>query len=158
MRLKSKKRPAPRWLGLTRAAEWWRALGADSRGLECLRYGVYDKPDREVNPFRLPVIKLDAEDSATMEAVIKKRLEGRIWREMTPAEAKKYRFTRKFLARDSDGKARSVADLSHLSEHYDPVVTKSEGLEEFAASLILEDTVLSMDWKSATTTSGSTPT
>jgi hypothetical protein len=35
--------------------------------------------------------------------------------------------------------------VSHLSEHYDPVVTKSEGLEGFAASLLSEDTMLSTD-------------
>jgi hypothetical protein len=101
---------------------------------ECHRHGVYDKPDREAAPFRLPAIHLDAEDSAAMEGVIRKRLEGRIWREMTPTEATKCRFmSREFIARDSDGKARSVADLSHLSKRYDPVVAKSEGLEGSAA-------------------------
>jgi hypothetical protein len=48
----------------------------DSRELECLRYGVYDKPGREVAPVRLPVLQLDGENSVAMEAVIKKRLEG----------------------------------------------------------------------------------
>jgi hypothetical protein len=86
-------------------------LGVDSRELECLRYEIYDTPDREVAPFRLPATHLDTEDSEAMESVIKKRLEGRIWREMTPAEAKKCRFvSREFIARDSDGKARTEAE------------------------------------------------
>jgi hypothetical protein len=143
------KRPASIWLGPMRAAARLGEVGADSREMKCLLYGVYDKPDRDVAPFRLPIIHLDAENSAAMEIMIKKHLDGRIWREMTPAKAKRCRFmSREFIARDSDGKSRSVADLSHLSEHYDPVITKSEGLECFAASLIPEDTMLSMNLKS----------
>jgi hypothetical protein len=81
--------------------------------------------------------------------VIEKRIEGRVWREMTRAEAGRVKYmSRDFIARDSDGKDRTVADLSHLSDHYDGVITKSEGLEGFAASMIPEDKMISMDLNS----------
>jgi hypothetical protein len=118
-----------------KVAEQWGELGADARKWESLRYGIYAKLDKEIAPFTLPFIKLDEVDSVEMEAVIKKRIEGRLWREMTPAEAGSVKcMSREFIARDSDGKARSVADLSHLSDHYDGMITKSEGLERFCSS------------------------
>jgi hypothetical protein len=117
-----------------KVAEQWGELGADARKWESLRYGIYDKLDKEIAPFT-PFIKLDELDSVEMEAVIEKRIEGRVWREMTPAEAGSVKYmSREFIARDSDGKARSVADLSYLSDHYDGVITKSEGLERLCSS------------------------
>jgi hypothetical protein len=103
----------------------------------------------EIAPFTPPFIKLDEVDSAEMEAVIENRIEGRFWRERTRAEAGLVKYmSRVFIARDSDGKARAVADLSHLFDHYGGVITKSEGLEGFAASMLQEDTMISMDLKS----------
>jgi hypothetical protein len=132
-----------------KAAAQWGELGTDARELECLRYGIYDKPDRDIAPFTLPFSKLDEVDSAEMEAVIEKRIEGRVWREMTRAEAGRVKYiSREFIARDSDGKSRAVAEWSHLSIHYDGVITKSEEFEGFAASMLLEVTVISMDLKS----------
>jgi hypothetical protein len=78
----SVKRLAPIWMGPLRAAErWgelWGELGADARELAQLRYGIMDKPNRDVAPFRLPGIQISPSDSAEMETIIERRLRGRI--------------------------------------------------------------------------------
>jgi Reverse transcriptase (RNA-dependent DNA polymerase) len=56
--------------------------------------------------------------------------------------------SREFIARNSDGSARAVADLSHFSDHYDSIMTKAETLEGFSASLLPGDHLLSMDLRS----------
>jgi hypothetical protein len=123
-------------------------LGADSRELECLRYGVYDKPDKRSRSLQVAAYLLGRRGFGGDEGGDQETSRGEDLAGYAPAEAKKCRsMSREFIARDLDGKARSVEDLSHLSEHYDPVVTKSEGLEGFAASLLSEDTMLSMDLK-----------
>ena len=52
------------------------------------------------------------------------------------------------MARDSDNKARAVADLSHLSDHYRPMPTKNETLEGFSANLLPKDYLITMDLRS----------
>jgi hypothetical protein len=61
----------------------WGELGADAGEIAQLRYGVNDQPDREVAPVRLPGIGLFARESVEMEAVIEKRFNGQIWRELS---------------------------------------------------------------------------
>jgi hypothetical protein len=56
--------------------------------------------------------------------------------------------SREFIARNSDGSARSVADVSHFSDQYEGIATKSETLEGFSASLMPDDRLLSMDLRS----------
>jgi hypothetical protein len=75
----SVKRLAPIWMGPLRAAERWGELGADARELAELQYGIMDKPNRDVAPFRLLGIQLSSSDSAEMEMIIERRLRGRIW-------------------------------------------------------------------------------
>jgi hypothetical protein len=121
-------------------------LGADSMEMAQQRYGIMDKPDRELAPFKLPCIPLNDEDSLVMPGVIEERLEERIWKELSENEAGKCLYvSREFTSYNADSKPRSVADLSHLSGHYDPIVTKSDTLERFSASLLPNDHVLSMD-------------
>lgn len=122
-------------------------MGADSREIAALKYGIMDKPDKDVRPFRLNQIRLSPEDSVAMEYIIEKRLAGRIWREVSPEERPKF-LSREFIARNSDGAPRAVVDLSHLSQHYEKVNTKYETLEGFSASLIPGYFLISMDLKS----------
>ena len=120
----------------------------DEREFAALKFGIMDTPDYEVSPFVLKKIRLDAEDSEFMLDVIQKRLAGRIWEEIDEEAIGSEKFiSREFVARDSDNKARSVADLSHLSDHYKPVPTKKT-LEGFSASLLPRDYLITMDLKS----------
>jgi hypothetical protein len=136
-------------MGPMKAAARWGELGADSLEMAQLRYGVMDKPDRDVAPFKLPAMPLNDEDSLVMQGVIEKRLKQRIWKELSEEEAGNCLFvSREFIAYHADSKPRSVADLSHLSDHYDPIVTKSKTLEGFSASLLPDDHLLSMDLRS----------
>jgi hypothetical protein len=135
--------------GPLKAAKRWGDLGADARELAQLRYGVIERPNRDVVPIRLPGIQLSPSDSAEMETIIERRLRGPIWREIPPDEARKQLFvSREFIARNSDGSALAVADLSHFSDHYDSMVTKVETLECFSASLLPKDYLQSMDLRS----------
>lgn len=71
-----------------------------------------------------------------MEGVVRDRLAGRIRDEVSRAEARRARYvSREFVARDSDGKPRSVGDTSHLSEQYFPVGTKAETLGGFSGTI-----------------------
>jgi Reverse transcriptase (RNA-dependent DNA polymerase) len=84
-----------------------------------------------------------------MQVLIEKSLNERIWKDLSDEEAGKCLYvSREFVAYNADSKPRSVADLSHLSDHYDPIVTKSETLEGFSASLLPDDHFLSMDLRS----------
>jgi hypothetical protein len=47
-------------------------LGADSMEMAQLQYGIMDRPDREVAPFKLPCISLNEEDSLVLKGVIEK--------------------------------------------------------------------------------------
>jgi hypothetical protein len=101
------------------------------------------------NPFRLPGIRLSQSDSVEMEVIFGKRLRGRVWRELSPEEGRKESYvSREFIARNSDGSARSVADLSQFSDQHEAIATKSETLERFSASLMPDDRLLSMDLRS----------
>jgi hypothetical protein len=60
----SMKRPIPIWMGPLKAARRWGELGADAREPAQLRYGVMDRPNRDVAPFRLRGIQLSPSDSA----------------------------------------------------------------------------------------------
>jgi hypothetical protein len=132
-----------------KAAARWGELGADSKEMAQLRYGIMDKSDREIAPFKLLVIPLNEADSLVMKKIIKKRLKERVWRELSDEEAVKSLFvSREFIAYNADSKPRSVADLSHLSGHYNPINTRSETLECLSASLLPDDHLLSMDLKS----------
>jgi hypothetical protein len=77
-----------------------------------------------------------------MQGVIEKRLKERIMDYGLYQGSERGRgwkmfiCVREFIAYNSYSKSRSVADLSHLSDHYDPIVTKSETLEGFSASLL----------------------
>jgi hypothetical protein len=105
--------------------------------------------DLEVAPFKLPCIPLDEEDSLVMQGVIEKNLNERIWKELSEEEAGKCLYvSRELFAYNADSKPRSVAYLSHLPDHYDPIVTKSETLEGFSVSLLPDDHLLSMDLRS----------
>jgi hypothetical protein len=83
---------------------------------------------------------LSASESVEMEAIIEKPLNGQIWRELY--------VSREFMVQNTDRTMRGVADLSHLSDHYDSIVTKAETLEGFSASLMPGDRMLSMDLRS----------
>jgi hypothetical protein len=121
-------------------------LGGDARERAQLRYGVNDQTDREVAPFRSPGIRLSASESVEMEAIVEKRLSGQIWRELSLEQGRREQYvSREFMAQNTDGTMRGVADLSHLSEHYNSIATKAETLEGFSASLMPEDRMLSMD-------------
>jgi hypothetical protein len=74
--------------------------------------------------------RLSASESVDMEAIIEKRLNGQIWRELY--------VSREFMVQNTDRTMRGVADLSHLSDHYDSIVTKAETLDGFSASLCCE--------------------
>lgn len=137
------------WAGPVRASAKWAELGADARELRAIRYGIQDMPDKIVLPFKLGFIKLSPEDGEEMDTIIAKRLRQRVWRELSAEEASKQKFvSREFITRDSDGKARAVADLSHLSNHYEPIVKKNTTLEGFSASLRPGDHLISMDLSS----------
>jgi hypothetical protein len=78
-----------------------------------------------------------------VETIIERRLRGRIWREIQLEEGRKELFvSRQFIARNSLGSARAVADFSHFSDHYDSMVTKAKALEGFSASLLPIDHVV----------------
>jgi hypothetical protein len=101
-----------------KAAGRWGELGRDAREKAQLRYGVNDQPDREVEPFRSPGIRLSASESVEMEAIVEKRLSGQIWREMSLEQGRREQYvSREFMVQNTDGTMRGVADLSHLSEH-----------------------------------------
>jgi hypothetical protein len=101
-----------------KAAGRWGELGADAREIAQLRYGVNDQPDREVAPFSLPGIRLSASESVEMEAIIEKRLNGQIWREMSLEQGRREQYVyREFMLQNTDGTMRGLADLSHLSDH-----------------------------------------
>jgi hypothetical protein len=141
-------RPVPIWWGPMMAAGRWGELGADSKELAAPRYGVMDRPNRSVSPFRLPLIRLDEADSHGMGEVIEKRLVGRIWDEISATEARAEEFlSREFNARYADGKPLSVGAFGHLSDHYDRISTKNETLEGFSASLLPGDRMLTRDLK-----------
>jgi hypothetical protein len=99
-----------------------------------------DKPDRVVVPLKVPCIPLNDKDSLVMREVIEKRLKERIWKELSDEAAGKSSYvSREFIAYNADSKPRTLADLSQLSDHYDPIVTKSETVEGFSASLLVDD-------------------
>jgi hypothetical protein len=101
-----------------KAAGRWGELGADAREIAQLRYGVNDQPDQEVAPFRLPGIRPSASESVEMEAIIEKRLHGRIWRELSLEQGRREQYvSREFMVQNTDRTLRGVADLSHLSDH-----------------------------------------
>lgn len=102
-----------------------------------------------LSPFRLQPIRLNPADDLDMMDVVAKRLKKRVWRELSTEETATQRFvSREFITRDSAGKPRAVADLSHLSSHYKPIMTKNSTLEGFSASLLPEDNLLPMDLSS----------
>jgi hypothetical protein len=104
-------------------------LGANPRELAALRYGVMDRPDRPVAPFRLPSIRLDDTDSQVMLEIIESRLEGRLWDEISATDTRAEDFvSREFNIRDAAEKNRPVGDFGHLSDHYDRISTKNETL------------------------------
>jgi hypothetical protein len=53
-----------------------------------------DRLYKDVAPFRLPGIQLDATESMEMEKVVEKRLLGRIWKELFPEESRSSHFYR----------------------------------------------------------------
>lgn len=58
------------------------------------------------------------------------------WREFSKGEVAESKYlSREFITYDTDEAPRAVADLSHVSSHYTPEVTKAETLESFSASL-----------------------
>jgi hypothetical protein len=119
------KRPVPIWFGPMKAAGRWGELGADPREIAQLRYGVNDQPDREVEPFRLPGIRLSASESVEMEAIVEKRLNGQIWRDLSLEQGRHEQYvSREFMVQNTDGTMREVADVSHLSDHFDSIATK----------------------------------
>jgi hypothetical protein len=62
-----------------------------------------------------------------MEAIIEKRLNGPIWRELSLEQGRREQYTaREFMVQNTDGTMRGVADLSHLSGHQDSLATKAE--------------------------------
>jgi hypothetical protein len=134
------------WFGPMKAAGRWGELGADAREIAQLRYGVNDQPDREAAPFRLPGIRLSVSESVEMEAIIEKRLNGQIWRDLSLEQGRREQYvSREFMVQNTDVTMRGVADLSHLSDHYDSIATNAETLEGFSASLMPRDRILSID-------------
>jgi hypothetical protein len=78
-----------------------------------------DRPDMHRRPFRLSIVRLNAEDALLKEEVIAERIAGRIWEELRPGHARSAKYlSREFVARDADGAGRSVGYFSHLSDHY----------------------------------------
>jgi hypothetical protein len=68
---------------------------------------------------------------------------------LTPEQAKNAKFvSRAFVAWNADGAGRSVGDFSHLADQYSAVLTKSETLEGFSASMTRHDTMVLMDIRS----------
>jgi hypothetical protein len=102
-------------------------VGADSRELAALVYGIMDRSNRSVSSFRLPIIRLNQADSHVMVEVIEKRLVERIWDEISVTEARAEEFlSREFIARDADGKSRSVGGFAQLSDHYTASVPRTK--------------------------------
>lgn len=115
----------------------------------CFKIWYMEYPDHPISPFSLKNSRLNEEDSSVMLDVIEKRLQGRIWEEVSAKDIQKENFiSREFIAWDSDGKSRAVANLSHFSEHYRPLPSKNETLEGFSASLFPRDYLITMDRKS----------
>jgi hypothetical protein len=79
----------PIWFGPLKAAGRRGGLGADVREIAQLSFGVNDQPDREKAPFRLSGIRLSASESVEIEAIIEKRLNGQIWRELSPEQGRR---------------------------------------------------------------------
>lgn len=120
------RRPVSIWLGPMTVAGRWGELGADPRELAQLWYSIMDQPDRRVEPFLLSPIWLEDRNASDGKEVIQERLGGRIWRELLVKERKEAQFlNREFMAKDSVGKGRSCADMSHFSNQYNPIVRKS---------------------------------
>jgi hypothetical protein len=68
------------------------------------------------------------------------------WRELSLEQGRREQYaSREFMVQNTDGNMRGVADLSHLSDHYDSVATKAETLEGSSASLMPGDRMPSMD-------------
>lgn len=94
-------------------------------------------------------LKSDSMQRTVILEFIQRRIKGRIWEEIPPSKIHEEKFiSREFIAWNGDGKARSVAELSHLSDHYDPIPSKNETLEGFSASLLPGDHLISLDLKS----------
>jgi hypothetical protein len=115
------------------AAGRWGELDADSRELAALRYGIMDRPNRSVAPFRVPLIHLDEADSHVYgggyrEETCRKNL-GRVLSD--GGQSGGVFVSRVYYA---DGKPRSVGDFGHLSDPYDRISTKNQTLEGFSAS------------------------
>lgn len=121
-------------VGIDSGGRELRGLGvyADSRGLTALRYGVLDRPDRPIEPFRLQHIHLNLAYSAVMEEVILQRVEGRIWEKTLLDEVSRGEYpciSWGFIARDGEEKPHQVADLSYLSDHYYKVAIRLPDLD-----------------------------
>lgn len=97
-------RKKPLWRGPQKAALLWeRELAADGREVEALRYGIMDKPDLSVGPFRLEQLpkRMDARRTALVQETIRKRLETGVWRELSKREAAAAPFvSQEFLAEE----------------------------------------------------------
>lgn len=97
----------------------------------------------------MPKIRLNKEDSEVMMEFIDKRINGRIWEELSASQVAQEKIvSREFIAWVGDGKARSVADLAHLSDHYHSLPSKNDTLEGLSASLLPGDVLIYMDLKS----------
>lgn len=110
----------------------------------------YSRFTGQVSPtFHLDFIRLTVSDGVEMDKIICKRLKMRVWRELSKEEAAQQDFvSREFITWDSSGNARATADLSHLSDHYEPIRTTNTTLEGFSASLLPGDYLISMDLSS----------
>lgn len=136
------------WEGMRQAAGLWeKELGACQREVECLKYGVLDMPDSWPPPFRQEIAHDWSEsERAFAEATIIKRIQSRVWEEISAAEAKNAEHvSTEFITQDSDGKYRSVAGLRKLSSYWSPRPKKGSTLEAFAPMLQQGDTMIAFD-------------
>jgi hypothetical protein len=84
-----------------------------------------------------------------MGAIIEKRLKGHIWRALSREQGRREQYaSREFMVHNTDGTLRGVAELSHISVHYDSIATKVETLEGFFASLMPGGRLLSTGLRS----------
>jgi hypothetical protein len=146
--ISSTKRPAPPvWMGPMKAAVG--GIGCRLIGDGAAKIWRDGQARPRCGAVQATCYTFERRGSLVMQGVIEERLKQRIWKELSEEEAGNRLFvSREFIAYNADSKPLSVADLSHLSDHYDRIVTKSETLEGFSASLLPDDNLLSMDLRS----------
>lgn len=114
-----------------------------------MRYGIFDPPYLQVTPFQQISSRPPAwtsEEQEFAEGIISKRLEERVWKELSKEDALSLPYiSTEFIAHVNNGKVRAVAGLHHFSSHWHPQHKKVSTLESFAAQFMKRDRMIAFD-------------